>query len=337
MTQLIDNNILEEKILGLLSFKYPIQCDKTVHGSEIPVSIGGIIGILWLPNLPDLVIKNQDEWRDRRLIPPLPASTWKQGEELIRWGETNGNGTITHLSGDSRIEKCFLEFSTKSKDIKTSSQAIYDAFPKWNSLFLEYYELISKQRLLSNLKFTNNADNLELYHINKTNNFKSLQNSNPGEIQITLNTDPYMNKQSFITICDYCSTSMELALEYRVILEAYRAFRSHDYRKSIIESATAAEVALEKAIRFKLLSTGITYADKLLNKFQMLKARFELAEMININLPDLDYSLHLIQPRNKVVHKADFANQQIAFKAIQTVDELLRNISPSLSEQFTIP
>lgn len=56
--------------------------------------------------------------------------------------------------------------------------------------------------------------------------------------------------------------------------------------------------------------------------------------MLNIALP-IDHKIvtdSLIEPRNKVIHEANFANRQLAQEAINTAEILLKEFSPDISE-----
>ena len=65
----------------------------------------------------------------------------------------------------------------------------------------------------------------------------------------------------------------------------------------------------------------------------MLGGRVELARMIGVPFPVGDYKALLIDPRNHVIHRADFADEISAFEAVKAVDELLTLLSPSISNQ----
>jgi hypothetical protein len=62
----------------------------------------------------------------------------------------------------------------------------------------------------------------------------------------------------------------------------------------------------------------------------MLSGRFELARILGV--PQKDYRKLVMEPRNEVVHKADFPTQQIVHQYIKEVEEIVRLFSPVLHE-----
>ncbi len=133
-------------------------------------------------------------------------------------------------------------------------------------------------------------------------------------------------------VCKLCSSEKIPSIEYRVLLESYRAFENKDFRKSILEAATAVELSLTKRLMCELESLGINFGDKLLYKFRMLGGRFELSRLLEIELPNNNYKELLIEPRNEVVHKATFPDRRVASEAIRVAEELLKTCSSEISE-----
>ena len=49
--------------------------------------------------------------------------------------------------------------------------------------------------------------------------------------------------------------------------------------------------------------------------------------MVGLDLPDLDFKTLLVEPRNNVIHRADFSNERLALGAIKAADALLDKLS----------
>jgi hypothetical protein len=79
-------------------------------------------------------------------------------------------------------------------------------------------------------------------------------------------------------------------------------------------------------------ASGITFVDELVKRFQALGGKLELARIVGVSLPDIDYKTRLVTPRNGVIHRGMFASREAAADAIRVTDELLRAICPSLQE-----
>ena len=64
----------------------------------------------------------------------------------------------------------------------------------------------------------------------------------------------------------------------------------------------------------------------------MLSGRFELVRLLGIALPEKDYVTLIVNPRNDVIHRADFPSKALSNQAITEVEELLRLFSPQLNQ-----
>lgn len=314
-------------LYGVVELKESIECKSSVLGCKEPISLGGIGGHLLFPRLPDRVTDALTLlWQPLR--PPVPAQTWKQAEQLLYWGRP-----YSYPTAESEVKRMLLEFSVLEIEAKTTANAINFAFPAWYAMFVDYFELVTKQRLYSNGEIKLSVANLNLFTWNEEGSAVRCHDPIDNTVEITVSDRvSHLNPLQLSEICKYCSSAQQPALAYRIILEAYRAFSAGDYRKAVIEAATAAEIVLGQEIKSTLVKTKVSYADQLLKKYRMLSGRFELAKMVGLGLPELDYKTLLIEPRNEIVHKADFANAKIALSAIGAVDELLACISPFMGE-----
>ena len=70
----------------------------------------------------------------------------------------------------------------------------------------------------------------------------------------------------------------------------------------------------------------------MLDKFKMLSGRFELIRILGIEIPDKDYNSLIINPRNDVVHRANYPNRQTANLFIKEVEGLIKLFTPQIHE-----
>ena len=314
-----------QQIYGIIELDPPIICSKEVLGSSEPVIVSGVRGRLELPHAPDWSAPSENPTRDP-LRPPEIARTWKQGDRLMIWGFPESYPNCV-----SRVERMLLLFELPEQEVSASATLIYRGYSKWWSLFNDYFELITRQRRSRNQRIDVDAHNFDLFRWGSDNQPERPYTKEPIKIEIRMLSDDLLLTPAQLTkITSLASTLTELAIELKVQLEAYRALGVSDFRKAIIETAVAAELALTNAVRARFQSDGIAYGDKLLEKFRMLGGRLELSRIVNIPLPQLDFSAQLVEPRNQVIHQADFANEERATQAVKATDELLRLLWPSL-------
>lgn len=315
-------------IFGLIQFDIPVTCFKEALGCRAAIVVGGRHGELELPSLPRWGEKEDDPLH-MHLVPPRLAMTWKRGYEPIFWGRP-----IEYPTGISKVHLALMTFETSIEEISAAANDIYRGFSAWLALFETYVEIIVKQNITIETTTARKIDRLELRSWNE--NGKSVRpydNSviEPTTIFLSDHKDS-LGPDQFLLVCKLCSELKTPAIEYRIMLEAYRALRVDDHRKAIIESATVAELVLTKIIQAELAKASIAFAGKLLQKFQMLHGRFELARLIGIQLPPKDYKKTVIEPRNNVVHRANFSSRAEALMVVAAVEELLTLFSPDIAE-----
>jgi len=314
-----------KRIYGIVDLYDEIVCSHEVLGHIEVISIGGVEGLLKFPQLPCWPPPNPEDLHLLLLTGPDPAQKWKRGDPIY-WGRQS-----QYPKGNSRLMRLLLEFSVKEAEEKLFANKIAKSYSKWMSLFVDYFELITKQKMKSRTSIVNSMQGLDLICWNADGSSYEPHDSVPTQINVTLDRGECdLTVELLIKICKFCSSYLDPAIEYQVQLEAYRALRAKDFRKAIVETAVAAEIVLTKAILTAFNNSRVSYGEKMLGKFRMLGGRLELAKAIGINLPDADYKSILIEPRNNVIHHAHFANVDDASKAIRLVDDLLKELSPEI-------
>lgn len=313
-------------IFGIIEFSESLYCASDSLGKAASVILGGVEGTLTLPSLPEW-LENEKDPLHKPLLGPPPARSWKRGETLICWG-----CPTSYPDGTADVELALLEFHLEVDNAETNAQAIYTTFGTWLKLFEDYVKLQTKQRTSKNVFGGDGPGRLELLS-NDATGLKHISHTAPTSISIVMSSDDEsLHFEQFTRAAQLASNGLQPSLHYRMLLEAYIARRNEDYRKAIIEAATALEVCLTTRIMDEFNTKSIFFGEKLLQKFRMLGGRFELVRLLEIDLPAKDYMTLIINPRNEVIHRASFPNIIIANQVIAEVEELLYMFSPQLHE-----
>lgn len=222
-----------------------------------------------------------------------------------------------------------LEFPLESENCSRNAQKIYDSYGTWLRFFEDYVKLITKQGTRNRVSI---GDGPELL-FSEDSKLKYISNNSPTAITIEMSSvDESLHLEQYRETTQLASRFLQPRLHYRILLESYSARKSEDYRKAIIEAATALEVCLTMRILEEFNTQGISFGEKLLQKFRMIGGRFELVRLLDISLPGKDYVSLVMNPRNDVIHRASFPNKQLANQVIIEVEELLHLLSPQLYE-----
>lgn len=316
------------KVFGIVEFAEALFCAADSLGQTVNISLAEHAGTLTLPSLPEWG-KNEQDPLHKPLLGPPPARTWKRGESPINWGRPT-----SYPAGTSDVELALIEFSLAPEDADASTQEIYAAFELWLRLFERYVTLLTKQHTKNRISGSDGPGCLELL-FEEDSGLKHISPSTPTLITIEMGgVDESLHIEQLREAAQLASSGLHPRLQYRMLLEAYSARRNEDYRKAIIEGATALEVCLTARILEEFDTQGISFGEKLLQKFRMLGGRFELIRLIGVSLPEKDYATLVINPRNDVVHRAAFPDKALANQVITEVEELLQLFSPQLHENI---
>lgn len=314
------------RIYGIVQFTTPLFCSADVLGKTVDISIGGHTGTLTLPSLP-VWGKPEDDPLHKPLLAPAPARNWKRGERLVYWGSP-----VSYPAGEASVELAMMEFPLHPDNLESGAQQIYEGFRAWLELFEKYVILFTSQNTRRSVSGGDGPGYIELL-INGDARLRRVSMTNPTTIVIeSTERDEALHLEQFKEASRLASQGLPPRLEYRLLLEAYGARKNGDYRKSIIEAATALEVCLTNRIMNEFDTQGVSFGEPLLQKFRMLGGRFELARILGISFPPKDYVSLVINPRNEVIHRAGFPDKTLANRVIEEVEELLQLFSPRIHQ-----
>ncbi|WP_293226736.1 hypothetical protein [Ottowia sp.] len=316
------------RVFGIFKFDPPLICDPNLLGERLPVVVGGIAGELALPASPEQLENLADPLREP-LIPPSDAKTWKKGGKPISWGT---RFAYSYPRGNPEVRQALLYFDIPAKNMNTATTQLQNSFKAWEGRFFDLLDLKSKQCLNTqrNLVIEKTSENLDLFVWSPDGKQLRPQTVEPTEV-ITFTATHGIEVPTLENFRDACSMasseSFLVPAPYQFQLAAYRAFQSDDYRKSVIETAVAAEIAVTDLTDRRLAADSIHYAEIIQKKFKMLSGRIDLARAMNFSFPEMIRE-RLIDARNRVAHRDHVPSILEARNAIDTTDEILETHFP---------
>lgn len=314
------------KIYGIIEFRTPLFCSASVLSKSVKIEIGGIKGKLLMPSLPEWD-RNVKDPLSLPLLPPNPIKTKKFNDKLFDWGSPQ-----SYPNGNSLVRLALIEFKLKN-NFEEAAQKIYKGVDNWLNLFEKYVILMTKQGTYNMISISQYGRNIKLFKIDD-NKIVRISNPEVPNIKIRLlKEDKYLNYNQLVKAASYSSKLIEPKFEYKILLESYYARKEGDYRKAIIEAGTALEICLSAKIVSEFKNQKIRFGDKLLKKFKMLSGKFELAKLIGIKIPDKDYKKLIIEPRNDIVHRGIYPDQNLTNQVISEVEKILSLLSPKYYEE----
>ncbi len=321
------------RVYGDIDLVEPLIVFNGTLGTSHKISIEGISGLMHFPNYPQKKPSPNDLADSPNLLPPSDAKNWRRGDEQIDWGSlaANHDSLEKDYLSSVRVEKLLFTFDIDKTELINCGNAIRNGFESWLKQFINYVNFLTKQNRQQHLQISTFARGLDLFYWGENN--KQIRPTDNGEITIHIRGnlgDVSLSKKQLKIICIKMLKGESLRSEYLIQLEAYKTHSVGDYRKAIIESAVAAEIAITSAILDYFSVKEINYGIDLIKKFRMLSGRIELARILSIDLPDIDLNKLLVEPRNDVIHKAKFANESVSMRATQVTDRILEIYNPEL-------
>jgi len=231
----------------------------------------------------------------------------------------------------SQVDRFLLYFDLPLVEFSERATAVHEGFAPWRNRFLDAFELLTKQRRSPRFRVIRKIDDLDLFCWGEDKKQQRPYKPSISHIELTgITDDVTIHCSQFRRACEIASEGKPLSLAYRTQLEAYRALGADDFRKAIIETAVSAEIALTEAIRGAFKASGVDYGDKLMGRFRMLGGRLDLARILQLPMPPIDLQKVLVDPRNDVIHRAEFVDAQKARGAVNATDKLLSLLIPPI-------
>ncbi len=300
--------------------EFGIQCDREVLGRSFPIEVGGHRGKLELPSLPVDWPTATDPLHQPLLAPPQ-ASDWRKGSEALFWGRPD-----VSPAGHSSVDLILMTFDRPNGSIETAVNEISADSGRWHKDFEDYISILTGQRCGASALDRRRFD-IFYWSRDKRAHPDPIPSEAPTHI-----TERRLNIEDLERICTWCSERKPPRLEWRLLLDARRAFCSGDFRKTIIEASVAIEVTLTLAIERELDSNGTTFADGLLENFRTLSGRVKLAKLIGLSAHFDEIEKFLVNSRNRVAHRGSYPDRASSKKALDLAEKVTHLLSSGYPE-----
>ncbi|WP_139019230.1 MULTISPECIES: hypothetical protein [Acidovorax] len=322
-------NLAAVRIYGIVKFEQPLLCLKEVLGTSFPICIGGVQGHFEFPSEPIESGRPADPLREP-LVPPKDAKTWRQGDPPILWGLRHA---YQYPDGHPEVLRALLWFDTIPDKTAELSTAVYQNFDRWRTRLFDGFDLFSTRWFANSTTVVSpSPGDLNLFVFDQSGKQERPYKKKGTQVAVYEDPaapDPALTQTQIEKACMLASSDTELSLPYRFQLAAYRAIKEKDFRKAIVETAVASEIALTQAIENRLRLDQLPYTDKILEKFRMLSGRVELARAMGFAVPE-NIKSALVEPRNMVAHRGESPTQRQAFAAVSATAKILGDNLPPL-------
>ncbi|MFV8333678.1 hypothetical protein [Flavobacterium sp. GSP14] len=314
-------------IEGYLEFDNSIPVSIECLGREFPINISGIDGLLVPPSI-------DETFYEEKKLGPLKAPSLGaiRFVEDFHWGSVNCWPT-----GDSEIRACKIIFPNIQEEMfEIDGNKIINGLNEWRKLLIENISVELKEDYRGKPRVITSKG----YGYSGFGLFKKITGSNkhflPQEEKETIII--YLrhfkfNQNSLQEILNITSQKKKPLLPFYFFLDAEKAKFEYNYRKSILDSATAIEISFSLIIR-----NFLPYQEKL-NKYitakhNTLRLKRDLLKTLDVKLPftENEYTKNLDEIRNRVIHGGYFPSQSEIQLALKITEQTLYSLFPKKYE-----
>jgi hypothetical protein len=313
---------------GYIEFENEIPVAKECLGKEYPIIIAGVKGLLVTP----MIFQEFDKTKSTSLLSPNKGN--------VKYGNHFDWGSISSWpKGDSAIRACIILFhNVDEKFYEETGNKIALELHKWRNLLIDNISLM----LEKDFRGTKRSKTYKSYGIGE---FRLFRKNREGEksfipeefkgIKINVSLDGVLgfSLDGFQELLNATSDSKTPLLPFYFLFDAERAKFEKNYRKSVLDSATAVEICLSFLVS-KLLPINEDLNKYVIAKHYSLRLKRDLLKVLKVSLPvkEKEYIDNLDSIRNKVIHAGHIPSAKEASNAYKIAKETLHFLLPKRYE-----
>jgi hypothetical protein len=309
------------KIFGYFKFKEGLNLSSDCLSKEYNIQISNFKGKILTPFL----IKNFEIDSNNIRIDLLPPKSKLDClDKRLNWGRPyswpNGDSSVQTLKIEININE--QNFSIKSKN------ELEKAIESWINLFrLNLFAFNYNIDSPDLIEKTSTNEIFEFFFLTETENIqdKFFKGTIPS---VTIYVSETIKEADFKNVLDVTSLNKKLILEYQLLRDANKELLLENYKKSILDSATALEVSLTNAIK-RDLEIDEKLLLPILKKYNGLRQKRDLLKLTKNKLPlkDKIYEVGIEKLRNEAIHSGKTPSKREAMNAFdiakKTIDSLI--------------
>lgn len=308
---------------GYIEFDKSIPVSIDCLGKKFPISISGVNGFLITPLM-------FDGFYGTEKLGPLkqPDGGNMNYIDSYDWGSVT-----SYPSGDSNINACRIIFPDIDKEVfEDTGNKIINELSNWRKLLIDNISIDAKRdfRCSSRNIGLKRSSSIKLALYKKlSGSDKEFRPSGPiPHFRITLDRFCF-TPESLQRILTDTSENKKPLLPFYFFLDAQSAKCQGNYRKSILDAATALELAFTIMID-KLLEGQEKLRKHLSSKHNSLRLKRDLLKALQIEFPfpEKMYLENLDKTRNRVIHGGYDPNETEAESALKISRDTLYNLLP---------
>lgn len=262
--------------------------------------------------------------------PPVP--TYAGSDVLMDWPQ-NLRGWANFGSDYHRTATEVLAFLCDHLVVRTQNEVaaiqaaeISESLLGWQELFVDWYEAMNLVNLASRNSGGVQAGRSVIGHLTKGDAHSRVRKNDTRIINVVVPmNDDAAGVDDLRAALDKASSGAPPPLAYLFLMHSLKYLDDERYRQSVLDSATALELALTEIVHQILGGPGATNAKKFFKKYRMLGGLYSgVLTDLHIGLPPMNAMIAAVsEPRNDALHEGKAVSNTEASTAYDFVRQIL--------------
>lgn len=313
----------ENRLLGYFRIKEGLHLKSECLGKNFEIHFNDFKAVLFTPSLPKDFSRNLDS-RNHPLIQPLGPF-----HQDLDWGTAIGWPT-----GEANVISFRLELSLPDINSQEDRSILGRGIEEWlirlrTNLFAYGYNIDSPTVILDNP----NSEKIDFYLFSPF--YGTGKHSiSPSQLDLNIYVEPFLDLKTFEELLEITSAKKSLKLEFLLLKEAEHSLTLKNYRRSILDSATAFELSLTNALLNNLEIENEELLKRILRMNNSISKKRNLLKFTSFDLPgkDKDYATKLEALRNRAIHIGKTPTGEEASEAYKLAKEAVNYLTPEKFE-----
>lgn len=305
--------------------------DGELIGAEVEFEFRERAYAICFPNFDLDEMKGMEE---TELVFYRPKTTNRDTNVKLSWFDTSGDRRPYGRAGLNIKTKTVHTFSCsqmiiRSKEMVTLKEALSlkQDLLDWKNLFIGWQSVLNFQDLTggNSLKVEQEED-LECYVVELPNGgFEPVaeNQSFSSNIILTGSAPIISSARDIKKTVDKCSLDLPPFDVHLRLINSLKLYRQDEYRQSLLDSATAAEMALTALLDIRLKDVEDSARTLITKKYMQIGNLLEALKGLEVDIHFDDIYKKIAEPRNKAIHKGATVSKEQAEDALKVAKKLI--------------
>jgi hypothetical protein len=301
-------------VLGTYRRPFAVALGEDCSGLKAPTRIAGFDATAVLPSVTwggDMPVI------DRPPVTP-PAAVLFIGEP---WGEPGTWDPVSRHVDVWWARGLFLTMDAGARELSRAVDRLSGAMALWTSRLASWIEAIAQQDVGRTGPSRVLGEQLAVVE-----GYEEIMPAQSGAVTTLGDGSQPVDAASWTVIVRSVGEGLDVPDEHRLLSDARAWLRRQDYRRAIIDAASAAELVLTELLDWKLAASSPALDERLsADKRTLTRLKDLLAPLVPVDKQRLD---RFVTTRNEVMHKSYVSTHAEATEAVAIAEELVALIYP---------